>query len=284
MKTRRQTVAIAFLIFSLAVFVRCTGFEHPAPKILLVNDDGIEAPGLAALYQALEKVGRVTVVTPIGEQSGVSHGMTSNRMITVRESMHLGGKWFGTDATPAATVRLALEVLLPEKPDIVIAGINRGQNVGLVTFYSATVAAAREAAFLGIPAISVNLQRGETMDYSAAAEFTAALVRDMAGRGFPIPKGTFLNINFPNVSKNGIKGILITRQDVRAPAEFYEKRETRDGQTFYWPSYKVLNPGAEGTDIWAVANGFISVTPLMFDQTDTGKLESLKSLEKLDWK
>jgi 5'-nucleotidase len=282
MKTRRQAVAIAFLIFSLAVFVRCTGFEQSAPKILLVNDDGIEAPGLAALRQALEKVGTVTIITPTADQSGVSHGMTSNRLITVREMARQGGKWYGTDATPAATVRLAVEVLLPERPDIVISGINRGQNVGLVTFYSATVAAAREAAFLGIPAMSVNLQRGEAMDYGAAADFIAALVREMAGKDFE--KGMFLNINVPNMSKNGIKGILITRQDVRAPAEFYEKRESRDGETTYWPSYKTLDPGREGTDIWAVANGYISITPLMFDQTDAAKLESLKGLEKLDWK
>jgi 5'-nucleotidase len=282
MKTKRRNVAIAFLVFSLAVFVRCTGFEHSAPKILLVNDDGIEAPGLAALHWALVKVGSVTVVAPIGEQSGVSHGMTSNRLITVREIARPGGPWLGTDATPAATVRLAIEVLLPEKPDIVVSGINRGQNVGLVTFYSATVAGAREAAFLGIPAIAVNLQRGETMDYSAAAEFTAALVRDLAGNGFV--KETFLNINVPNMSKNGIKGIRVTRQDVRAPAEFYERRDTRDGVPAYWPSYKTLDAGAEGTDIWAVANGYISITPLMFDQTNTAKLDGLKRLEKLDWK
>jgi 5'-nucleotidase len=208
--------------------------------------------------------------------------MTSNRLITVKEIARPGGPWLGTDATPAATVRLAIEALLHEKPDIVVSGINRGQNVGPVTFYSATVASAREAAFLGIPAVAVNLQRGETMDYSAAAEFTAALVRDLAGKGFA--KGTFLNVNVPNMSKNGIKGVLVTRQDVRAPAEFYERRESRDGLTAYRASYKTLDAGAEGTDIWAVANGYISVTPLTFDQTDAPKLESLRGLEKLDWK
>jgi 5'-nucleotidase len=282
MRTSRPRAAISILVFLLATTAQCAGLEPSPPKILVSNDDGIEAPGLAALVDALRKVGTVTVAASIQEQSGVSHGMTSKKLIPVRESERNGVKWFGVDATPASCVRLALEVLLPVKPDIVVAGINRGENVGLVTFYSATVGAAREAAFLRIPAISVNLQGGEGMDYKAAADFVAALVRELARKGFD--KGMFLNVNVPALPRDKIKGTLVTRQDVRPTLEFFEKREVRDGQAFYWPSYKTLNAGLEGTDVWAVRNGYISITPLSLDQTDTAGLESLKGLEKLAWK
>jgi len=282
MRTNRRTMTMVALAFLLAAAVRCAGVEPVPPKILLSNDDGIEAPGLATLFDALQKVGTVTVAAPVREQSGISHGMTTRKLIPVRKSERKGAMWFAIDATPASCVRLALESLLPEKPDIVIAGTNRGENVGLVTFYSATVAAAREAAFLRIPAISVNLQSGPDMDYKAAADFTSALVRELARKGFE--KGMLLNINIPALPKDRIKGIMITRQDVRPTMEFFEKRETGDGQDSYWPSYKTLDAGPENTDTWAVRNGYIAVTPLTLDQTDAAALKRLKGLEKLVWK
>jgi len=282
MRTNRRTVTMVALAFLLAAAVRCAGVEPVPPKILLSNDDGIEAPGLATLFDALQKVGTVTVATSVREQSGISHGMTTRKLIRVRKSERKGATWFAIDATPASCVRLALESLLAEKPDIVIAGTNRGENVGLVTFYSATVAAAREAAFLRIPAISVNLQSGPDMDYKAAADITAALVRELARKGFE--KGMLLNINIPALPKDGIKGIMITRQDVRSTMEFFEKKESGDGQDSYWPSYKTLDAGPENTDTWAVRNGYISITPLTLDQTDAAGLKTLKGLEKLAWK
>jgi len=282
MKTNRRTVIMAALSFLLAAVVLCSGVEPVPPKILLSNDDGIEAPGLATLFDAMQRVGTVTVAASIQDQSGVSHGMTARKLIPVRKSERKGAPWFAIDATPASCVRLALESLLTEKPDIVVAGTNRGENLGLVTFYSATVAAAREAAFLRIPAISVNLQSGPDMDYKAAADFMAALVRELARRGFK--KGMLLNINIPALPRDRIKGIMITRQDVRPTLEFFEKRETSDGQDSYWPSYKVLDAGSENTDTWAVRNGFISVTPITFDQTDAAGFKTLKGLEKLAWK
>lgn len=282
MRTNRGRAAIAILAILLAVTIQCTGVEQSPPKILLSNDDGIEAAGLAALFDALQKVGTVTVAAPAQEQSGVSHGMTTRKLIPVRASERKGAKWFAIDATPGSCVRLALESLLPEKPDIVISGTNRGENLGLVTFYSATVAAAREAAFLRIPAISVNLQSGPDMDYKAAAEFTAALVRELARKGFE--KGMFLNINIPDLPREKIKGIMITRQDPQPTMEFFEKKETRDGQDFYWPSYKKLEAGPQNTDTWAVRNGYISISPFTLDQTDAAALKTLEGLEKLNWK
>ena len=282
MRTKPGRATLAVMIILLATGVQCASQERPAPKILLSNDDGIEAPGLVALFDALRKVGAVTVAAPVREQSGISHGMTTRKLIPVRRSERQGAIWFGIDATPASCVRLALESLLPVRPDIVVSGINRGENVGLVTFYSATVAAAREAAFLRIPAIAVNLQGGENMDYTAAADFVAALVREIARRGFG--EGLFININIPALPKDRIKGILVTRQDVRPTLEYFEKKETRDGQDLYWPSYKTLDAGAGKTDIWAVRNGYIAITPLTLDQSDAAGIERLKALEKLAWK
>jgi len=276
------TVSIVSLALIFTAAVHCVGVEPISPKILLSNDDGIEAPGLIALFDALEKVGTLTVAAPVLEQTGVSHGMTTQKLLAVRLSEQKGAKWFGIDGTPASSVRLALESLLPEKPDVVISGINTGENLGLVTYYSATFAAAREAAFLRIPAIAVNLQRGPDMDYRTAADFTAALVEELARKGFE--KGTFLNVNVPALPRDRIKGILITRQDVRSTLEYFEKRESRDGQDYYWPSYKILDAGPAGTDTWAVRNGYISITPLTLDQTDLSGLRTLKSLEKLAWK
>jgi 5'-nucleotidase len=282
MKTRRPWASAALVVFLLALAGGCAGAETAPLKILVSNDDGIEAPGLAALVDALRGVGTVTVAASVREQSGVSHAMTSKTLIPVRESVRNGVRWIGVDATPASSVRLAIEALLPSKPDLVVSGINRGENVGLVTFYSATVGAAREAAFLRIPAIAVNLQSGGDMNYKAAAGFVAALVRELARKGFE--KGMLLNVNVPALPPDKIKGIKITRQDLQPTVEFFEKKESREGRDFYWPSYKVLPGGPEGTDIWAVRNGFISITPLSLDQTGPAALQSLKSLERLAWK
>jgi 5'-nucleotidase len=286
MRTNRTPVAIPVaivaLILLLAAAVPCAGLEQSRPNILVSNDDGIDAPGLAALVESLRRIGKVTVAAPLKDLSGVSHAMTSNKFISVTESERNGVKWYGIDAFPATCARLALDVLLPEKPDFVVTGVNGGENLGVVTYYSATVAGAREATFLGIPAVSVNLQSGNGMDYTAAADFTAALVKELAGRR--LPSGVFLNINLPNLPKDRIRGIMITRQDPRPAAEIYEKREARGAETIYWATYKSLGAGAEGTDLWAQRNGYISITPLLCDQTAAAGLSDLKSLEKMPWR
>ncbi|MGZ5499087.1 MAG: 5'/3'-nucleotidase SurE, partial [Candidatus Aminicenantales bacterium] len=155
--------------------------------------------------------------------------------------------------------------LLPSKPDLVLSGINKGENLGTVTFYSATVGAAREAAFLGIPAMAVNLASADGMDYGTAASVTAAIVRSL-GRG-GIARGTFLNVNVPALPPERLRGIRITRQDTRAPIDFFEKAIAPDGSTTYTPRWEHLEPGGEGTDIWAVRQGYVSVSIFGFDQS-----------------
>src|SRR5512140_629106 len=238
MTKRRRGVEI--VVLAILVLAACGG-TPPAPaagplNIVITNDDGIEAPGILALAEALRPLGRVTVAAPSGNRSGVSHGVTSDRVIAVRESERGGQTWFAIDAMPATCVRLAVEELLPSKPDLVLSGINRGENLGTVTFYSATVAAAREAAFLGIPAMAVNLAAAEASDYGAAASVAAAIVRALGKNG--VPKGTFLNVNVPGLPGERLRGIRIARQDTRAPVDFFEKRPGPDGSMEYKPRWE----------------------------------------------
>ena len=255
----------------------------PAPlKILITNDDGIEAPGLAALFEHLSKIGTVTVSAPAIEVSGSSHSMTSQDPIYVDETEKKGAKWFAVRGTPATCVRLAVESLMPERPDIIISGINRGQNLGTVTFYSATLGAAREGALCGIPSIAMNLARDKTMDYTQAAEFAAELVKSLKNN--PMKKGTFLNVNVPNLPKDQIKGVLAVPQDVRGPIIFFDKRATPSGQTYFWYAYKRLEPGDVKNDSWGLANGYITITPFTIDQTSYEEMKKVDSLKIEGWK
>jgi 5'-nucleotidase len=276
-KQKKYAVRVLWILIVLLVFSCRESFSQSAYKILLSNDDGIDAPGLAALFEKCSFLGPVTVAAPRQNQSGVSHGITSDGPIWVEEMEKKGQKWFAIDALPATCVRLALESLLPEKPDIVIAGINKGENTGVVSFYSATVACAREAAFNGLPAIAVHLERGETMDYEGAAAFIVKLVKEIMKK--ELKPGVFLNINIPALPKERIRGVLITRQDLRATIEYYEKKTDRVGKVYFERSFKRLDATSEKTDIWAIRNGYISVTPMQFDQTDRSELKRLESWE-----
>jgi 5'-nucleotidase len=282
MRTRQPALEILVLAVSLAV--ACAG--GPAPRaasdleILVTNDDGIEAPGIAAVAEALRALGRVTVAAPSGQRSGSSHGVTSDRPIEVRESERGGQRWIAIDALPATCVRLAVQELVPGRPDVVVSGINRGENLGAVTFYSATVGAAREASFLGLPALAVNLAAGEGMDYAEAAAVTVGIVRALGRDG--IPPGTFLNINIPPLPRGRLRGLRITRQDLRAPAERFKRVDGPGGPAAYVPGWEHLEPAGEGTDIWAVRNGYVSVSLFGFDQTAAAPPGARRSILRLE--
>lgn len=281
---RRRRHGAAGIVLALIALTAC-GPKAPEPpagplRILITNDDGIEAPELEALYEALLPLGPVTVAAPHKDRSGSSHGVTSDRPIGVTGATRDGMSWFAIDALPATCVRLAIEKFLAEKPDFVVSGINPRENLGTVAFYSATVAAAREAAFLGIPAMSVNLAHGPGSDRRAAARIVSELVRTLGRDG--IPKGTFLNVNIPALPREEIKGIRITRQDTRAPLEFFEKRAAPDGGEEYMPSWKHLEPAGKGTDIWAVRNGYVSVSVFGIDQSAAAGKAARRALRRLE--
>jgi len=282
MRKSRYPIAIALVVLVIAA---ACGRTAPAPaqgplSFLITNDDGVQAPGIAALTEALKPLGTVTVAAPDGNRSGASHGVSSEGPITVREEERDGVRWLAISAMPATCVRLAIEELLPSKPDLVLSGINRGENLGTVTFYSATVGAAREAAFLGIPAIAVNLVAGKGMDYRTAAGVVVEIVRSVGRTG--IAPGSLLNVNIPPLPRERLRGLRITRQDTRAPVDFFRKVPTPEGTTAYRPGWRHLDPEGQGTDIWAVRNGYVSVSVFGFDQSAAAPPAASVTLKRLE--
>jgi len=264
----------------IALVIVIVGLSHlssPAQqpyRILISNDDGFQAPGIKALFDRLKSLGEVTVAAPSANQSGVGHALTFGRPMAMESWETEGSRWFAIAATPATCVRMALTSLLPQLPDIVVSGINKGENTGVVTFSSGTVSCAREAAYRDIPAIAASLEEGPRMDYAAAAEFTARLLLEVRKRG--LPRGIYLNVNFPARPSDQIKGVLLTRQDTRPADEHYAPKAGADGKTEYWSVYRPLTGGATDSDTWALTQGYISITPLSIDQTPSGLHKALR--------
>jgi 5'-nucleotidase len=276
MKMLCRAFRIALIVLPVLGLVGREPINGDEPiRILLSNDDGFQDPGLQALVTKLAPLGELTVAAPSSNQSGVGHGMTFKEPFAVESWTKDNVQWYSIAALPATCVRLALTSLLKRRPDVVVAGINRGENVGIVTFSSGTIACAREAAFYGIPGISVNLQRGKAMDYEAAADFVAALVKDLKDKG--LPPRTYLNVNYPALPRGQIKGVMVTRQDTRPANERYEKSITAEGKTVYRSLWTPLIDGEPDSDTWAITHGFISVTPFQIDQTERSGIEKLKS-------
>lgn len=274
---KRRTAFLFGLAFLLAIAWGLAGSPagQSSFRILISNDDGIEAPGIVALFEKLSGIASVTVAAPSQNHSGVSHGITYQDPILITESERNGSKWFAIKALPATCVRLALESLLAEKPDLVVSGINKGENLGVVSFYSATVACAREAALVGIPAVAVSLATGKTMDYAPAADFVASLVRELKEKR--MKPGSYLNVNVPNLTKDQIKGVLITRQDLQPSRESFERRISPNKQVYFWNIFQDVDRAPEKTDIWAVRNAYISISPFQIDQTDDREIKNLEN-------
>ncbi len=245
-------------------------------RILLTNDDGIYAPGLTALRRVMMELGEVWVVAPAVEQSGVSHGFSligplRCEMITLDGSK----RCYAVQGTPVDTVKLALHEILPELPDLVVSGINSGENSGVNLLYSGTLAAAMEGAILGIPSIAVSLASFTSTDYSFAAEFTLKL-SSMILKNKP-PHGTLLNVNIPAVSREKIRGIRITHQASSHYEEEINKRVDPRGRDYFWISGRnALDGDGGGSDMEAVRDGYISITPVKVTQTDNEFISSLK--------
>lgn len=246
--------------------------------VLLTNDDGYGAPGLAALAKAFEGIGTVYVAAPATNQSGKGHSLTASDPITVIERKQPNGvSWYAVDATPATATRLAIESLLPRKPDLVVSGINRGDNLGIVVYYSGTVGAAREAVLAGYPGIAVSLDGNDERDYAATAAYTRKLVDQLRAAG-KLKPSLFLNINAP---RGETKGVRITRLSLKANEQIYERRTSPRGRVYYWSDYRPLDDDEAGTDVWAHARGFITVTPLMLDATARPQMRELRRFEQV---
>ncbi len=249
--------------------------------ILLSNDDGFMAPGLRALMSELSQIGDIVVAAPATEQSGTGHGITYREPIMVRvieESDTL--RWYSVAARPATTVRLALDELMEAPPDLVISGINTSANLGTSTWVSGTVAAAREAALDGLPAFAVSLQGGAQDalgDYEAAARYVRTLIEELKERDM-LSSGLLLNINFPSGVANGIQGVHLTNASTKAGVQGYERRQRPRGGIYFWDTWREKEDDVEGTDIHGIAQGYITITPLIVDQTDYARIEAFEFL------
>jgi 5'-nucleotidase len=233
-------------------------------RILLSNDDGYFAPGLAALAATLSGQGHVvTVVAPERDRSGASNSLTLDRPLMVRQTP---GGFHYVNGTPTDCVHLAVTGLLPELPDMVISGINHGANMGDDTVYSGTVAAATEGFLLGIPSVAVSLANIQGEHFQAAADFVSGLVSRFAQHAFP--EHVLLNVNVPDVPAGQIQGVEVTRLGRRHKAQDTVKTINPRNQTMYWVGAAgAAQDAGPGTDFQAVAEGRISITPLQLDLT-----------------
>jgi 5'-nucleotidase len=250
-------------------------------KILLTNDDGIYAPGLAALYQELKALGEVVVVAPESEQSAVGHAITLMTPLRVKEvSLNCGVEGFAVSGFPADCVKIAIAELLPSPPDLVVSGINLGPNVGINVLYSGTVSAATEAGILGVKGVAFSLDSyDQNADFAAAASLSRELLEQVRDWG-AWNNGVCLNINLPNVPRAAIKGVKITRQDTGPLVEHFERRVDPRRHVYYWLAEINARPAINpDTDYGALAQGYISVTPIQHDLTDYHSLNDLQTLE-----
>jgi 5'-nucleotidase len=242
-------------------------------RILVSNDDGYLAPGLAALAQAMRPFGEVTVVAPEQNSSGASNSLTLSRPLTVTTAP--GGVIY-INGTPSDCVHIALTGLLDKRPDLIVSGINNGQNMGDDTIYSGTVAAAMEGYLFGLPAIAFSLVDKGYAHLDSAAAMAAEVVRRYVAR--PMPGPFLLNVNIPNRPVADIRGIVATRLGKRHPSEPVVRSENPRGEPIYWigPAGGAKE-GGPGTDFHATASGFVSVTPLQIDLTHNGQLEGVRA-------
>ncbi|PTD97473.1 5'/3'-nucleotidase SurE [Pseudothauera lacus] len=240
-------------------------------RILVSNDDGYFAPGIAALAEALAAVGEVTVVAPERDRSGASNSLTLDRPLSLRRA---GNGFHYVNGTPTDCVHLAVTGMLDHLPDMVVSGVNHGANMGDDTIYSGTVAAATEGYLLGVPSIAVSLVSKEPKDFSAAAR----VARDLAERFLhrPLRRPMLLNVNVPDLPYGDLRGTRVTRLGKRHKAEPVIKGLTPRNETVYWVGAAGAAADAgEGTDFHAVANGLVSVTPLQIDLTHTGEIATV---------
>lgn len=241
------------------------------PRILVTNDDGYFSDGIATLATALETVGEVTVVAPASEQSATAHSITLTRPLRARQ---LGERRYSVDGTPTDCVLLAITKIMPERPDIVISGINHGANLGDDVTYSGTVAGALEASIFKLPGIAVSLTAREG-DFTHAAQFATKLARRVLKEG--LPTGTILNVNVP---PGEVRGARFTHQGTASSvSDIIEGIDPR-GKHYYWIGVQKVSWNDDNcSDFAAIEEGLVSITPLRTDLTDYRLLEQLKDWE-----
>jgi len=260
-------------------------------RILLTNDDGVYAPGLATMERALRRLGEVFVVAPLREQSGVAHSITFLTPLQVRKVYVNDKHWAWTvDGSPADCVKLAVSTILPERPDLVVSGINGGLNAGINVLYSGTVGAAVEGAFYGITSIAVSLQYVENEPFQQAADLAVGVIGKILEQNNTA--GRLYNLNIPlKALQNDDPEVKVVPMDVSQYWETFERRTDPMGRNYYWLATRPesrqskrkqstqmsAQMSAQMTDLTALSQGYITVTPLNFDVTDKQSLQEMST-------
>ena len=239
------------------------------PLILVTNDDGISAPGIRALISVMAEIGNVIVVAPDSPQSAMGHAITINNTLHLNKisSENAAITEYSCSGTPVDCVKMAVNEILKRKPDLCVSGVNHGSNSSINVIYSGTMSAAVEAGIEGIPAIGFSLSDYNwNADFEQIKPFIKKIALQVLQNG--LMEGTVLNVNFPKLKTEDIKGIKICRQAKAIWEEKFDKRMTPTGKEYYWLSGEFVNlDKGEDTDEWALANDYISVVPVQFDLT-----------------
>ena len=253
-----------------------SGAQRPY-RILVTNDDGVRAPGILAVAQALQSLGEITIAAPSENQSGKGHSIITSDPIFVDEvTLTSGLRGYSIIATPATCVKVGVRALMTSRPDLVVSGINRGYNLGMVTYVSGTIGAAREAALMGIPAIASSLSAEET-NYAAAADIVRQVAEMVHQRG--LEAGVLLNVNVPPGPQTAMKGMRVTRQSAQSGEERFEEQRSPTGRRMFWSIWKDPTGDVEGTDVWATEHGFAAITPLRAGEFDTKTYEAWERMK-----
>ncbi len=237
-------------------------------RILISNDDGINAEGIVALTKEIRKIADITVVAPSTQQSAVGHAITVNyplRAVPWRIDTDILG--YAVEGTPADCVKLGVGFLMKEKPDLVISGINHGSNTAINIIYSGTVSAATEGTILGIPSIAISLASFQSTDFDYAAKLAGRLALLVAEKGLPL--GTLLNVNVPGIPESEIKGIMVTMQGISTWVDRFDVRRDPANREYFWltGSMNVIDTETNADHV-AVMNNYVSITPVKYELTD----------------
>jgi len=249
------------------------------PLILVTNDDGITAPGIQVLIDIVKEIGRVIVVAPDSPQSGMGHAITVDNTLHINKisNDHETIAKYTSSGTPADCVKITKNEIIKEKIDLCVSGINHGGNSSINVLYSGTMSAAIEAGIEGIPAIGFSLADFSwKADFEPIRSFVKQIITEVLQNG--IPEGVVLNVNFPKLKKEDIKGIRICRQAKAKYVEKFDKRQSPFGKEYYWlaGAFECLDKGKD-TDVWALENGYISVVPVQFDLTAHHAIQQLNT-------
>ncbi|MCV9929382.1 5'/3'-nucleotidase SurE [Flavobacterium sp. LS1R49] len=249
------------------------------PLILVTNDDGVSAPGIRALISVMAELGEVVVVAPDKPQSAMGHAITINSTLYLNKLSKDGDPIteYSCSGTPVDCVKLAVNEILKRKPDLCVSGVNHGSNSSINVIYSGTMSAAVEAGIEGIPAIGFSLL---DFDWNADFESIKSFIKKITLETLEnkLPEGVVLNVNFPKLKEDEIKGIKVCRQAKAQWVEKFDKRKTPSGKDYYWLSGEFVNQDkGEDTDEWALENGYISVVPVQFDLTAHHTMQQLNN-------